>query len=100
MSLGREDIDIAETRAVGFKGIAVLVEGVRYHDVVADRLNIEGNKTPREPVVHERLIIPVRTAPPEPGIFVVIFKGDGLKGIVIQVDAALGEVCRVKVALP
>lgn len=63
-AIGGEDIDEAQAWTVGFKGLAFFMQDEGDNDVVADGLDIEGNKIPGKTIVAKGPVIPVSIAIP------------------------------------
>ena len=56
LTIGREDVDVPEAGAIGFQGVAFLVEDEGDDDVVTDGLDVEGHEVPRKALVDEGLV--------------------------------------------
>src|SRR3984957_4359908 len=98
LTIGGEDVDVPETGAISFQGIAFLVEDEGDDDVVTDGLNVEGHEVPRKTIVGEGLFVFGAVVPV--GICIPAWlQSDFVEGVVVDVDRAFVEVGGVEVAL-
>ena len=102
-TLGREDVDIAKARAVGFERLTLLVESVGDDNVVTYALDVERNVIAGQETIGEGfivIVVVVLVAIAVIGILVVWVESYGVKVAVIDIDAAVVEVGCVEVAVP
>ena len=63
LTIGGEDVDVPEAGAIGFQGVAFLVEDEGDDDVVTDGLDVEGHEVPRKTIVREGFLVFVAVVP-------------------------------------
>jgi len=105
--LGGEDVDIAKAWAVGFERLTPLVENIGDDNVVTDGLDVERNVVAGQETIGEGFIviavvvlIAVVIAVAVVLILIVRVESYAVKVGVVDVDAAVGEVGCVEVAVP
>jgi hypothetical protein len=98
LTIGGKDVDVPEAGAVGFQGVAFLVEDEGDDDVVTDGLDVEGHEVPRKTIVREGLFVFGAVVPI--GISIPAWlQSHFVEGVVVDVDRAFVEVGGIEVAL-
>src|SRR5213080_4205547 len=97
---GSINVHKAQARTVGFKRRTFLVEHIGDDYVVADGLHVKRHIVVRQVLIRERIFSGVAVIVIG-GVLVEVLLGQvyKVKCVVINIDAALGKVCRVQEAL-
>src|SRR5689334_10839966 len=99
LTSGTINVHEAKSRAVGFKPRPFLVEHIGDDYVVAHGLHVKRHIIARQVLIHERIL--TGAAVVIGGVLVEMLLGQvyKVKCAVINIDAALGKICRVQEAL-